>query len=553
LDLNAAAADFQSVGLNEELVRYWFLVLVSTSGCLSTAPSQTTVRSGAGSAVSPNAIRAHMSALADDSMLGRGPTSAEFLAAASYVAKQFAQSQLAPAVNGDWFQQVPIITRTLDSAGTWIAFNRTNAADVLFTEGSGFAVMQPGAASARVDGEVIFVGYGISGRTHDDYRGVSVKGRIVAYLPGSPPGISVDEKVYLETTKVTNAAEHGAIAAFRLWPASAGGADAWRELTTSYAEAGLFRLALEPGVHDGYSFPRFESIWLGPAASKLLLDAAASAPARDPDSPAALPIRARISIEGKTARSVSENVVAMLRGSDPARSKEFVAVTAHLDHLGIGKPINGDSIYNGAVDNASGVAGLLELARVLAAGPRPRRSVLLIAVTGEEAGNLGSDFFLQHPPVPLDCIVADVNIDGLSLWPFEGFVPRGSEHSDLSTVIAATAAQSGMTVSPDPTPERYAISGSDQYSFMVHGIPSVIFSSARTAAALQLVLDWVRNRYHKPSDDLSQPLDFSAASRFTDGLVSFVRGIADAPKRPRWRDADFFATLRRPRATQCRE
>jgi Zn-dependent M28 family amino/carboxypeptidase len=249
----------------------------------------------------------------------------------------------------------------------------------------------------------------------------------------------------------------------------------------------------------------------------------------------ALPPRIRIVNKSKTSDLQSPNVIGVLRGTDPALRDEYVVISAHLDHLGIAEPVNGDAIYNGAVDNASGVAVLIELARMFAAAA-PRRSILFIAVTGEEPGLIGSDYFAQHPTVPRDALVADINVDGASMWDFDALFARGADHSSLKTNVEA----SGETIVGDPFPDQAGFVRSDQYSFVRIGVPSIILGAKRSADARALALDWVKNRYHQPSDDMSQPLDFLAAARFAQDLYKVAQSIAQQEQRPKWNKGDFF-------------
>jgi hypothetical protein len=223
----------------------------------------------------------------------------------------------------------------------------------------------------------------------------------------------------------------------------------------------------------------------------------------------------------------SPNVIGVVRGSDAKLRDEYVVVSAHLDHLGRGAAVNGDDIYNGAVDNASGVAQLLELAKLFAHAP-PRRSLLFIAFTAEEPGDLGSAYFVANPPVARSALVADINLDGGSVWAYQALIARGGEQSTLGKAVEAA----GKKVVPDPFPEKFATS--DQQSFAAAGIPAMLVTSQRTPEARPLALAWVASRYHAPSDDMSQPLDFAAAAEFTRDLYRIIHAVANDDARPRW-------------------
>jgi Zn-dependent M28 family amino/carboxypeptidase len=234
--------------------------------------------------------------------------------------------------------------------------------------------------------------------------------------------------------------------------------------------------------------------------------------------------------------------VGVLPGSDPALAKEYVVLSAHLDHVGVGAPVKGDRIYNGAMDNASGVAAVLEVARALQAHP-PKRSVLFLLVTGEEKGLMGSKYFAAHPTVPKEALVADLNLDMfLPLTPLTHLVAYGAEESTLAAPLQRLADARGVKVLPDPEPNRMIFVRSDQYSFIRQGVPSLSFKFGfpKGTAQERLQKRWYRERYHGPADDLSQPVSKEGAAKFVQLLADLTRAVADAPERPRWNDASFF-------------
>jgi Zn-dependent M28 family amino/carboxypeptidase len=240
-------------------------------------------------------------------------------------------------------------------------------------------------------------------------------------------------------------------------------------------------------------------------------------------------------------------VVGILRGSDPKLRNEYVVYTAHLDHLGIGKPVNGDAIYHGAMDDAAGVAAVIEIARAFQSmKQKPRRSIIFIATTGEEKGLLGSDYYARHPTVPQSQIVADINIDSINLWyDSRDVVVIGSEHSSLGTVVDRVAAKMGLEISPDDHPEQRYLFRTDTYSFIQIGVPSIFpWPGYKTVDpkvdGANLLREWFQTRYHQPNDDMNQPMDFEAGaknSRF-DFLLGYT--VAQDENRPVWKDGDFF-------------
>ena len=246
-------------------------------------------------------------------------------------------------------------------------------------------------------------------------------------------------------------------------------------------------------------------------------------------------------------RTTSANVIGILRGSDPELAKEYVVYSTHLDHVGTGTPVNGDSIYNGFYDNAFGVAMTIEIARALASMPvPPRRSIMFVAVTGEERGLLGSDYFAQHPTAPSSALVANVNIDmPLMLFPMDSVVGYGAQHSSLEGVTADEAKKEGFELTPDPYPDEVYFIRSDQYSFVRQGIPAVYFaegisSSDPTVDGRAVQEEFFKVHYHKPSDDLSQPVDWETALRFSRAGARIGYRIAMDDERPAWNKGDFF-------------
>jgi Zn-dependent M28 family amino/carboxypeptidase len=265
-------------------------------------------------------------------------------------------------------------------------------------------------------------------------------------------------------------------------------------------------------------------------------------------SPTALPVTAKIETVSKFRDLRSPNVVARITGSDPKLRDEYLVYTAHLDHLGIGQPVNGDRIYNGALDNASGSACLLEIARAYSKmQPRPRRSILFVSVTAEEAGLLGSDYFAHYPTVAKDRLMADINVDGnlALLWPIEDVIARGSEHSTLGMAVREAAARLSLDVGPDPFPELVFFIRSDQYSFVKQGIPSV-FPSAGTKSSdpnvrpQQIITKWRQTIYHKPQDDMNQPFDFESGAKYARYIFFLGYLVAQKTEKPAWNPGDFF-------------
>jgi Zn-dependent M28 family amino/carboxypeptidase len=257
-----------------------------------------------------------------------------------------------------------------------------------------------------------------------------------------------------------------------------------------------------------------------------------------------LPAKLKATAGVKRAELVSQNVVALLPGDDPKLKDEFVVFTAHLDHLGIGKPIKGDSIYNGAMDNASGVATMLDVAALLKeSGTKLRRSVLFVAVTAEEKGLLGSRYFANFPTVDRSSIVANINTDMFfPLFPLKKLTIYGLAESDLGEDATAVAQSLGVEPQADPEPKRNVFIRSDQYSFIRRGIPALAFKVGwnKGSPEEKIALQWLHERYHAPSDDLAQPIDKQAAAAFDVLMAKLLERVANRDQRPRWKDDSFF-------------
>jgi Zn-dependent M28 family amino/carboxypeptidase len=252
--------------------------------------------------------------------------------------------------------------------------------------------------------------------------------------------------------------------------------------------------------------------------------------------------RARVAVDAKPLES--ENVVASLQGSDPALANEYVVLTAHLDHVGIGAPVNGDRLYNGAMDNASGIATMIEVARSLgSAATKPKRSILFVAVTGEEHGLLGSRYFAGNPTVPKANMIANINMDMfLPLFPMKSVMVLGLDESDLGDRVRDVATKMGLGVNPDSQPERNRFTRSDQYSFIRQGIPALALKVGLAPGSPEAEIDakWTKERYHAPSDDLQQPFDLGAAATFTRLVGELTAEVANHAARPQWKPTSFF-------------
>ena len=510
-------------------------------------------------AIRGDAIRADMRFLADDLLEGRGTGTRGYEIAARYMAAQFEQMGLEPWGDaGTYFQKVPFRQSRPDGEKTFLSLRSGGKETKLEFRKDFISHGDPERAESSVEAEVVFVGDGVTAaeQGYDDYKGVDAKGKIVAFLYGAPPSFETSLRAHYSSSDVkeANAVAHGAIGAILLDDPvleKLYGFDMQkRDLAFPHLNW------LDAGGKPNDYFPQLKGgAFLNMEATKKFFASAghnadevyAAAKAGKTQS-FATPIRAKIHNATKLEDVHSPNIVARLEGSDPTLKDEYVVFSSHLDHVGIGEPVNGDKIYNGALDNASGSACLLEIARAFAASKqRPRRSLLFVSVTGEEAGLLGSDYFAHYPTVKKSAIAANVNMDeDQMLWPLLSIIPFGAEHSSLEETVNQAAARMHLRVDPDPMPEEVVFIRSDQYSFVKQGVPAVFpvpgFKSDDSKIdPAKIFAKWEEERYHQPSDDMQQPnLDFAQAAKFArfNLLVGYM--VAQANERPTWKKGDFF-------------
>lgn len=496
--------------------------------------------------IRPEAIRGHVRFLADDLLEGRGTGTRGYDLAAQYVAAQFESMDLEPAgLNGTFFQPIRFRSVLVVPEQTSLTLVRSGREENLAWGQDYVAAGDPRATVSSVRGPVVFVGHGVTAPDFaiDDYQGTDVRGKIVAFIAGAPSRLPSAERGHYSSAriKLDDAAARGAIGALQL-------RDATFEQVSPFARN--LRESTQPSMswldQDQYPNGRRTDIRvvavLSEAGTRKVLGG--SLP---PESSVTLPVEISARTASTHSDVMSANVVAMVRGSDPSLREEYVIYTAHVDHVGIGEPVNGDPIYNGATDNAGSVAALIEIARAFEHLDQPqRRSVLFLGVTGEEKGLLGSDYFAEFPTVPRAQIVANINMDGTNLlFDFLNIVDIGGDHSSLGTVFRRAAAKLEVEVVADPTPEQNFFVRSDHYSFVRRGIPA-FFPMTGTKAVnpqidgAQMQANFFRVRYHLPSDDLTHPLDFDAGAKTAkfDFLLGFISAQDDA--RPRWNDGDFF-------------
>ena len=502
------------------------------------------------------AMKAHVLFLAADAMKGREAGSPEFDIAASYVAAQFYAAGLRPGGDaGGYLQTVPLVSYRAADTGRFTWTPRGKPARAL-TFGVDFVpAADPRATATPLAAPLVFVGYGIDApdAQQDDYAGVDVRGKIVAVVGGAPARFDGEERAFFASpaTKATIAAAHGAIGVVTIDLPRAPRARPFARIAQTY-DAARMTWAMPDGSGATRGAPMLGTL-SEVAATLLFADAptpwaAIAAQAQQPDAKftsVALAGTLSVATHSRFEPAASSNVVGIVPGADPVLAKQVVVLSAHLDHLGIAKTGTGDRIYNGALDNAIGIASLIEEAkRFTASGRRPRRTVMFLAVTGEEKGLVGSDYFTSHPTVPLASIVADVNLDmPILTYRFEDMIVYGAERSTLGPIVRRAIAAIGVSLSPDPMPEQGIFVRSDHFRFVQKGIPAVFLWPGAKGAGKAATDYFMANNYHKPSDDLSQPILWDQGIRFVDANYRIAREIADAAQRPVWNKGDYFGTL----------
>ena len=508
---------------------------------------------------SPAARRwwSHVEALASDAMEGRDTGSAGHERAAAHVAARFAALGVQPGGDAGFLQQVPLLSRRVVKERSRIALVRDGQEQPLRLDEDVILGSRTGR-SGHVDAGLVFVGYGLSipEAGYDDLAGLDLQGKVLVVLNGgSPPGVpaSLAAHASAPAQRAEALARAGAVGLVTVshprivelpWDRAVAGSALPVMMLAEPALQELADLSLVAQLRP----ERLDGLLAGTGHTFASLLALADAGKPLPHFP--LPVSVRADVVLETARLSSPNVVGRVPGTDPTLAGETVVVSAHLDHVGVGAPVQGDAIYNGAMDNASGVAALLEVAwRLQDKKLRPRRTVLLVAFTAEEKGLLGSRWFVTHPPPGTGRMVADFTLDTfLPLIPLRRLVAQGLGESSLATPLRQSASARGIEVLHDPQPERNLFVRGDQYSFIREGIPALAFKFGFLPGSKEerTLMAWYRTRYHAPSDDLSQPVDREAAARFLDVLVDLVVRVGNAPERPQWNADSFFRRFARP-------
>ncbi len=499
----------------------------------------------------------HVQYLADDKLEGRMTGSAGYEKAVAYVEQQFQAAGLKAAGSKGFQQPIALLPTSVDEAASSAVLRRTDGEVELDLPKD--ATLYAHTAD-RVTAPLVFDGYGLKiPRKHvDDYAGTDLKGKIVVFYNAAPEKLQGPQRAYarIMAERWKELRQAGAIGVLGFTPPRfIPGQD---KMTAAQREAAQPQRALGPAL--AFADPEMDTLQgmqfggsitaagmgkllagTGHSFDELKALADAGKPLPHFDIPGTLQAHAVVRRDNPVFAS---NVIGLLEGSDARLKKEYIVISAHLDHLGIGREIDGDKLYNGAMDNASGVASLIECAKLMTAQPRPRRSILFIALMGEEIGELGSQYFATKPTVPRQQIVADLNMDMyLPLFPLRFLEVQGLGESTLGNDARAVTQLNDVEVQFDKQPDENRFVRSDQVNFVRQGIPALAFKFGWTPDSPEekTFNDWVKTRYHKPSDDLNQPVDKIAAAQFTLLLAQLATRVANTPARPAWYPESSFS------------
>lgn len=496
-------------------------------------------------------LEADVRFLADDALEGREAGTRGYDIAALYVAQRFRALGLEPGGDdGTYYQSVPMLEYEPGADAS------LNVAGLELIPGEDYLVF-PSSKGETIDltAPLVFGGLCFASERYgrSDFEGLDVDGKISVCMAGAPRHLNSEEMAHFRATRSQRASEHGAVGSITVWTESVENVLPFERLKSmletgfsgmTWLDDGGTPFSLAPNVQAGAALSLAGGEKLLTAAGQDWDEVLEATESDAGDVPRfELGLDARLQVESMHRLLSSNNVVGILPGSDPALADEFVILLGHLDHEGV-KPTpeeGDDEIYNGAMDNASGISALLEVARLFKASP-PRRSVVFLAVTAEEKGLNGSDYYARNPTVPADRMIAAVNLDmPILTYDFQDMIAYGAERSTLYEPVLDAIEAHGLVLSPDPAPEQGTFTRSDHYMFVMQGIPSVYLDPGFANGGGERQGEFLESHYHQPSDEI-ELMDFDALRRFTDVKADIARNIADMPERPVWNAGDFFGT-----------
>ena len=484
----------------------------------------------------------HVEILAADDMEGRGTGTAGLERAEAYVVEQVKKAGLTPAGVNGFFQPVSIARREIADCSAGLVREGRVEPLVLAEEAACTTFVD---VAAKVEAPLVFLGYGtqVPEKGYDDFAGLDLKGKIAVTIPGSPEGIDGPLARHYAARRWDQFRKAGLVG----WVFITGPNGRWPSLAANVVEPRLHLTGELDETHDEQIM-----MYFNPAHADKLFDGTGHTAAelfglardRKPLPHFVLPATLRATARTVNTAVATSNVVAKLEGSDPRLRNEYVVFSAHIDHLGIGEPVNGDRIYNGAVDNASGVAALLDImAELKREGVRPKRSVLFTFFTAEEHGLLGSKYFVAHPTVDLKAIVANLNIDQIhAIVPLKAMRVIGIDESDLGDAARRAAGSQGIAAEAETELNPNAFTAnSDHANFVFAGIPAVALKVGFPGELSALLEAYRQSPYHTPFDDTRQPVNLETFAKFEEVARALLLDVANARRRPEWKSTSFYA------------
>ena len=505
--------------------------------------------------ITPNSVRANIVYLADDLLEGRAPGTRGGELAAKYIVSRLEAMGLEPGgANGSFYQQVPFREFRADAENCSAALTKGGVvtalkfADDYLTGGSAFA------NTVDLDAPIVFVGYGAEVPKYklNDYAGIDVKGKVVAILRGGSPAMPAEERAHYGTGTMLaeTAARHGAIGILMLPTPD------WEKENPYAKSAANLQSGMKwigpDGKPSGTPEIKIAAV-LSPATSEKLFDGSGTTLAQAVEELKAgnsksfeTPFKIKLHIVTSSHDITSPNIIAIKRGADAKLKDEYLVYSAHYDHLGIGKPVNGDGLYNGAWDNATGVTSLLNIADAFSAAKAPARSVAFVFVTAEEKGLLGSDYFAQYPTIPKDSMLANINIDMIPFFTEYKEIMLGPDRAGVNASIQQVAQMLGLPANEPPkgVPQRGGgsfMTRSDGYSFIRVGVPVISIGLRGDPKASEGFRTLYGTRYHQPSDDLTMPFDWNAGAIFAKANFLLGYEVAQSKEKPAWKAGDWLA------------
>ncbi len=527
------------------------MIAVLVAGCAPDAPAPVTDLPAPDAA----AIEAHMAYLASDDLEGREAGTPGYDLAADYVASEFEKMGVAPAGdNGTYFQEIRFLRSVRAADGRALEVKDASGTAMALTENVNAVIYNSlRGTDTKAEGQAVFVGFGIDAPDigRDDFAGLDLNGKVAVMLNGTPKGIQSEERAFYGNRKSQNLSDRGAVGVVTIETPTSRGVYSFQRLL---AEGRLDGASLSWLQADGSPYSTAPNLVASAGVSlegaPLLFagaltawdDVIAAAEAEGGAVPSFdLPLTISITQRSVHDEVKSSNVIGMIQGTDPVLKDEVIVISAHLDHIGISKTIEEDTINNGALDNASGIATLLDAARMLKSGPPLRRTVVFAAVTAEEKGLLGAQYFAMNPSVS-GTLVANVNLDmPILTYDFTDIIVYGALRSNIAATVETAASAMGIAISPDPTPEQGTFTRSDHFRFVEEGVPSVYLKPGFQNGGDVAFSEHQAKNYHRPSDDMSNNLDFNAAARFAELNARIAVALANQDFRPLWKKDDFFA------------